>query len=407
METTDAGWRAPGAHAPGGLSGHVVGALVLAVAALTALALAGELSGARTPSEPGAATDVAVAVVAVVGAALVLRPGRGVPTGPAAALLLAVLAGVGAVATPASTLATLHLARSAPLPTAVAVAVAGAVGHVVRGVWRPMPGLSFGWWVVLVLVGHAALLAWGVLGRLRDRLVAELCARAEAAERDQERRLAEARNQERTRIAREMHDSLAHRLSLLSAYAGAVEYRPDTDPARLAHAAGVIRDSAHRALDELREVIGVLREPASGEEAAAAPAATPPAPVPDLRAIDALVAESRAVGCDVRLDRRLDAGAEPPAAVARTVYRVVQEGLTNVRRHAPGEQVDVVVAGAPGDGVDVRLANAVPVERVPDAHGSGTGLVGLAERVDLVGGHLEHGTDGQRFVLRAWLPWPA
>lgn len=380
---------------------------MLGVAALTALALAAELSGARSPSEPVPATDVGLAVLAVAGAALVLRPGRSAATRSTAAALLAVLAGAGAVATPASTLATLHVARSAALRTAVVVAVAGTVGHVVRGMWRPLPGLSFGWWVLLVLLGHAALLAWGVLGRLRDQLVAELRARAEDAERDQERRLADARSQERTRIAREMHDSLAHRLSLLSAYAGAVEYRPDTDPARLTHAAGVIRESAHRALDELREVIGVLREPPPAGAPAGGRVAAVPAPVPDLGALDALVSESRSVGCDVRLALRLDQTAEPPAAVSRTVYRVVQEGLTNVRRHAPGEPVDVRVSGSPGDGVEVRLANAVPATRAPDAHGSGIGLVGLAERVDLVGGRLEHGTEGRRFVLRAWLPWPA
>jgi signal transduction histidine kinase len=206
---------------------------------------------------------------------------------------------------------------------------------------------------------------------------------------------------ERTRIAREMHDVLAHRISLLSLHAGALEIRPDAAPAEVAGAAGIIRASAHQALQDLREVIGVLREPA-GDDA-------PERPQPTLRELPALADESRVAGVKVRLDLRIDEPGEVPAATGRAAYRIVQEGLTNARKHAPGACVRVRVAGAPGPGLTVEIRNPAPVGLRPVAAipGTGTGLVGLAERATLAGGRLTagRGPDGG-FTLTAWLPWP-
>ena len=120
--------------------------------------------------------------------------------------------------------------------------------------------------------------------RARRQLVVSLRDRAERAEAEQQLRVAQARQLERTRIAREMHDVLAHRISLLSLHAGALEFRPDAPPEEVARAAGVIRASAHAALQDLREVIGVLRAELAGRGRPGAPAAHPRRPAgPDRR----------------------------------------------------------------------------------------------------------------------------
>jgi signal transduction histidine kinase len=207
----------------------------------------------------------------------------------------------------------------------------------------------------------------------------------------------ETRAAERRRIAGEMHDVLAHRLSLLSVHAGALEFHPDAPAEEVAEAAGVIRESARAALEELRDVIGVLREEA-GE------GLTEP-PQPTLADLAALVEESRAAG--MRLTARIELGdAAPAAAVGRTAYRIAQEGLTNARKHAPGTAVTLAVH-APDGGLEIEVRSLAPVAVATGSAlpGTGTGLIGLAERVSLAGGTLEHGVDPDgAFVLRARLP---
>ena len=177
------------------------------------------------------------------------------------ALALAVLAALSPAATPAATYATLHVAQRRPFAVAAAVGGRGRGGPAdprpVAADRRRCPTL---WWVVLVIVAEAALVGWGQLTRARQALLDSLRERARRAEAEQASRVAEARAAERASIAREMHDVLAHRLSLLATYAGALEYRPDAPPEQLARAAGVVRAGVHQALDELREVISVLRD---------------------------------------------------------------------------------------------------------------------------------------------------
>ena len=96
-----------------------------------------------------------------------------------------------------------------------------------------------------------------------------------------------------------------------------------------------------------------------------------------------------------------------PATFGRTAYRVVQEGLTNARRHAPGQPVLVALTGAPGGDLVVEVTNPLTKVSTVDTSGSGTGLIGLTERVHLAGGHLDHTATGEEFRLRARLPWPA
>jgi signal transduction histidine kinase len=255
--------------------------------------------------------------------------------------------------------------------------------------------------IAIALLGIGGVVAWGMFVRARRQLVVSLRDRAERAEAEQQLRVEQARQHERARIAREMHDVLAHRISLLSLHAGALEFRPDAPADEVARAAGIIRSSAHDALEDLRTVIGVLRESAEGDEAER--------PQPTLAELPALIDESRAAGMHVRYDWRLPDPAAVPATAGRNAYRIVQEGLTNARKHANGATVDVLIEGGAGDGLTVEIRNRLPLGVAAAAiPGTGTGIVGLTERASLAGGRLEHGrTTSGDYRLWAWLPWPA
>ncbi|MEU6738499.1 sensor histidine kinase [Streptosporangium sandarakinum] len=279
---------------------------------------------------------------------------------------------------------------------------------------------------LLGLSFQGAVAGWGLFVHHRRRLAASLRDRAARAETEAALRAEQAQHRVREAIAREIHDVLGHRLSLLSVHAGALEYNPGAPPEDVARAAKVIRESAHQALQDLREVIGVLRAPV-GE-----------LPQPALADVRELVAESSRAGMEVTFGE--DLAGTAPDLTGRTAYRVVQEALTNARKHAPGARVTVRLAGAPGAGLTVEVRNTAPPGApgaAPDASGSvpasagpagptgpaaaayggpgssvpgagpGQGLAGLTERVALAGGRLEHGPDaagGRR--LAAWLPWP-
>jgi signal transduction histidine kinase len=257
--------------------------------------------------------------------------------------------------------------------------------------------------IVLGVACAAAVLAWGMFVRARRQSLRE---RARRVESEQELLVAQARQLERNRIAREMHDVLAHRLSLLSLHAGALELRPNAAPEEVARAAGVIRDSAYQALEDLREVIGVLRADRVGVNRSDQ---APDRPQPTLVDLPELVDQSRRVGMRVRLECQVSELAAAPAAIGRSAYRIVQEGLTNARKHARDAEVSVAVHGAAGDGLTVELRNPCPVGAAGTAGipGGGAGLIGLTERASLAGGRLEHGrTPAGDFRLWAWLPWP-
>ncbi|MFD0141354.1 MULTISPECIES: sensor histidine kinase [unclassified Streptomyces] len=274
-----------------------------------------------------------------------------------------------------------------------------AVCNVAQVFVRPDPATGALLGIAIGLILILLMTAWGMLVRSRRQLVEALRERARRAEAEAELRAEQAQRLAREAIAREMHDVLAHRLTLLSVHAGALEFRPDAPPEQVARAAGVIRDSAHEALQDLRQIIGVLRTP--GE------AADGDRPQPTLATLDALVAESREAGAKVVLDSTIDDPDAVPAATGRTVYRIAQEGLTNARKHAPGAEVTLTVRGRAGDGLTVEVRNPAPTGPVPHVPGSGQGLIGLTERATLAGGRLDHGPapDGG-FAVHAWLPWP-
>ncbi|MFQ1002524.1 sensor histidine kinase [Modestobacter sp. SSW1-42] len=318
------------------------------------------------------------------------------------ALLLALVGCFSEMVAPAALIALFSVAVHRRMPVVLAVAAVNLVGSAVFAVLRPVEDLSFVWVTAFGLLVTAAVVAWGMFTRARRELVVSLRERAVRAETEQVLRVEQARHTERTRIAREMHDVLAHRLSLLSMHAGALEFRPDAPPAEVAAAAGVVRASARQALEDLREVIGVLRESPDEDGQTR--------PQPGLADVPALVEESRAAGLRVRAGYGVAELAAAPSVTGRTAYRVVQEALTNVRKHAPGTVATVELTGGPGAGLTVDVRNPAPAG---GAHrdvlpGAGTGLVGLLERVTLAGGGLAHGwtTDGE-FRLTATLPWPA
>ncbi len=262
---------------------------------------------------------------------------------------------------------------------------------------RPDPELSYLGGIAFGLLLSTAVLGWGMLARSKRQLLVSLRDRARRAENEARLRAEQAQRLAREAIAREMHDVLAHRLTLLSVHAGALEFRPDAPREEVARAAGVIRESAHEALQDLREIIGVLRAGDSDDAGR---------PQPTLAALDGLVAESREAGMKVTLAGCVDDPADAPASVGRTAYRVAQEALTNARKHAPGAEVSLTVGGAPRDGLTVTVRNAPPDGDAPPVPGSGQGLIGLAERATLAGGTLEHGpTADGGYEVRAWLPW--
>jgi signal transduction histidine kinase len=342
------------------------------------------------PTDPLLKLDIAAGVLAWLLTPLLVWW----PIGGTAALT--VLAVLSPAVTPPATMGALQVTRRRDRNAAIAVSAGGIAAHAVQGAWRQNGGMSYGWWLALVTIAYGALLGWGLWARAREALIRTLEERARRAEAEQGRRVAEARMLERRRIAREMHDVLAHRLSLLATFAGAMEFRPDAPPEQMSRAAGVVRSGVHQALEELREVISLLREDDGGDGVH---------PQPVLADVPRLVAESREAGAEVLLSGTVDDPAEAPPAVARTAYRVVQEGLTNARKHAAGQTVRVTVSGGPGTGLEVDVRNLLAAKGTLPS--GGAGLVGLTERVHLAGGKLDHQQRDGEFRLHASIPWPA
>nr|WP_281371874.1 histidine kinase [Modestobacter versicolor] len=195
-------------------------------------------------------------------------------------------------------------------------------------------------------------------------------------------------------MARELHDSVGHALSLASVQAGAARRLLVRDPAAAEQAIRATEDATRRALVDLDHVLGLLREEEAGPGAVA--------PAPDLRDLDALVATARAAGAavTVQVSGAVDA---LPAVVSREAYRIVQEGLTNVLRHAPGAGCAVQV-DAGGSDLVLRLTNSTAGAVVGET-GGGRGLLGVTERVRDLRGSVTSGPDGDgRWQLAARLP---
>ncbi|TDU88085.1 signal transduction histidine kinase [Kribbella voronezhensis] len=352
-----------------------------------------------------------------IGSALSLALRRRWPVGLAVALIVlsVFFPPVGGPSVLALFSAAVHRSSDVSL----ALCGAGVASGIVQ-FWIYPPAGSASYWVAvgITALGCLGLTAWGMVVRTRRELMASLTERAVRAEAEQRLRVEQGRRQERERIAREMHDALGHRLSLLSVHAGAVEFRPDLPPDELSRIAGVIRSSARDAVSDLRDIVGVLRSHHTVD-----------GPHRGIAEFDDLVADCRSAGLAVEVAIGIDL-ATVPESVGRHAYRIAQEGLTNARKHAPGQPVRVAIDGKPGDGLTLEIINPLtpPGSRVPrgsgDSDGSAgsggsggyggsggagsqVGLIGLGERASLVGGRIEHGeTRTGDFRLAAWLPWP-
>ncbi len=317
------------------------------------------------------------------------------PVGVAVALIP--LSSIGDVVDGAQLVALFTVALYRPVKTTLLVAGGSMAGFatflVIYSFVGRQPDDPLGVVVAFNAVLTFGVVGWGLFIRHRRQLVLSLEERAVRAEAEAKLRAEQSQARAREEIAREMHDVLGHRLSLLSVHAGALEFRPDAPPSEIAQAAGVIRASAHQALQDLREVIGVLRSSVAGE-----------LPTPTLADVHRLVTEASRSGSVVEL--RSSVSGTVPDGLGRTAYRIVQEGLTNARKHAPSAPVTVLLAGSPGTGLSVEVLN--PSSSAAPGAGSGQGLLGLAERAALVAGRLEYGpTADGGFRLAAWLPWPA
>lgn len=264
------------------------------------------------------------------------------------------------------------------------------------------------WQIALVaVIGTALLDAVGIGIGQRRALLASLRERAALLERDQQLLADRAREQERAHLAREMHDVLGHRLSLVTLHAGALEYRGTAlTPEETAEAAAIVRAEAHAALTDLRDVLGVLRDPAAagGDDVTG----TAP-PQPTLTDLPALLDEARRAGAAVTVTDTVSDPSVVPAAVGRHAYRIVQEALTNARRHAPGQPVAVAVAVRTVLGPALRVVVTNPLGPAAPAATTGLsgghGLRGLAERARLVGGTFRAGAVDGTHAVEAVLPW--
>ncbi|WP_228450123.1 sensor histidine kinase, partial [Streptomyces alkaliterrae] len=203
--------------------------------------------------------------------------------------------------------------------------------------------------------------------------------------------------EERTVIARELHDVVAHHMSVVAIQAEAAPYRVEDPPEELVRALGVIRENAVTALTELRRVLGVVRTDAESD-------GEPEAPQPTLADIGTLLANVRETGREARLVTTGAVRGLPPG-VELSAYRIVQEALSNVLRHAPGAAACVELSYVLG-GLGLRVVNDQPTGPAgPDARGSGQGLVGMRERTGLLGGELAAGeTPEGGWAVEAFLP---
>jgi signal transduction histidine kinase len=291
------------------------------------------------------------------------------------------------------------VAAHCELRRAVAGFAIGMVGATVQVVKDPtvlsLADIVIADAVFYLFLGGAAWLL-GRYARARRLEAADSTSRADRLEREQEQRERAAVSAERTRIARELHDVIAHSVSLMGVQAGAAEKVLEQDPALAREALRSIQVTARESVGELGHLLSFLR-------ADDGPATL--APQPGIDAIGTLVEQARSAGLAV--DLVIDPGSsQVPRGIELSAYRVVQEALTNIRKHAPGARARVEISHH-GRGLDVVVENepATVNGSASKPLGTGSGIVGMRERVTLYGGSLDAGRsrDGG-FVVRAHIP---
>jgi signal transduction histidine kinase len=336
-------------------------------------------------------------------AAAVLMLRRRAPTATLAAsggLVLALFAlehAAGSVAVIAPAFALYSLALTSGRLRLVAVLVAAAAAVVVLDLLLAGHDASA---FTLQTAAHVALVAIPVLAaealRNRRAYVQVLLERLEAAEREREEEARRRAEQERLRIARDLHDVVAHTLTTINVQAGVAARLFDRDPGHARDALGTIATASHEALDELRAILGVLREPGNGS--------APLEPAPDLAALGALIEQTRRTGLHVSFEVEGEQRKLVPDAVQVAAFRILQESLTNARRHAPDAEAHVTLAYRSDR---LRLAVENDMGYADSANGSrpGVGILGMHERAAALGGSLRAQRAGERFRVLAELPY--
>lgn len=256
----------------------------------------------------------------------------------------------------------------------------------------------------------------GYLIRRTRRMKAVEAAAAHQTERSEALTVELAREAERQMLARELHDTLAHRLSVISLHSGALEVSAN-DPQRTARIATALGEEARASLEDVRSLVSDVRGDAPASPAAGTGAGRPPALV-SLRTVPDLIASVRATGVPVSATLLLEDVDRAPAVLEKAVYRIVQESLTNVMKHAPGAAATVEVRVSAATGAHVLVTNPLPQQvgreewgpaasrAAADLSGSGggRGLIGIRERAQMVGGQVFTGVRDDLFVVEVRLP---
>ncbi|MFI2377203.1 sensor histidine kinase [Streptomyces sp. NPDC018964] len=283
------------------------------------------------------------------------------------------------------------------VPTRVSVgalALTGLLTYVLQGLWGAWNHSPTGETAV-VLFTVAVVLGTALRGRREAR--AELGRQTTLTAEERARRTL---LEERSRIARELHDVVAHHMSVISIQAQVAPHLVQDPPDELKENLAGIRQNAVEALTELRRVLDVLRSehPAPGERS--------DAPQPTLDRLESLVENTRAAGLTVTTEITGERRPLPPG-VELSAYRIVQEALSNVLRHAPGATAHVTLAYDPR-GLRVTVVNTGPTREAPPSAGAGHGLLGMRERAVMLGGRLTAGPwAGKGYKVDAYLPAPA
>ena len=252
--------------------------------------------------------------------------------------------------------------------------------------------------ITLQTVAHVTLVAVPLLAaealRNRRAYVNLLVERLQLAERSRDEEAKRRVEQERLRIARDLHDVVAHTLTTINVQAGVAAHLLDRDPSNARAALTTIANASHETLDELRTILGVLRE-GNDDDA-------PLQPAPNLADVDDLIAQARSVGLNVRLDRDGEQPEHVPDAVQLAAFRIVQEALTNVRRHAVGASARVSISFR-ADRLLLAVESATGT--ATNADGRGVGILGMRERATALGGTLDAGVFAKGFRVSADLPY--
>jgi signal transduction histidine kinase len=249
---------------------------------------------------------------------------------------------------------------------------------------------AFGEWVFFGL-------AWALGKTLRWRQLRgdRLEARTVELEAAREQQVRAAVSEERAQIARELHDVVAHSVSLMVLQAGAARQAFDQQPEKARESLLSVEATGRAAMSELRRLLGILRKPGDSDDLT---------PQPSLRHLDLLIGQMREAGLQVELEVLWDNEPVPPG-VDLAAYRIVQEGLTNVLKHSAPCRAWVKVRSQPA-AVEVTVANDGAPRQTPNGAGTGHGLIGMRERASLYGGTFEAGPrPGGGFSVRARLPF--